>query len=106
MGACGSIRKPVDHNWWQWGPRRGAHYGIQVKSTDAVQAAKTPFEAAGVHFQSEDETVCCCAIQDKFWVSDLDGNAWPVFVVLDDADAFSEETSTCCQTEDTAEACC
>ncbi|HAA74409.1 TPA: hypothetical protein DCE37_04720 [Candidatus Latescibacteria bacterium] len=64
------------------------------------------FEAAGVNFQSEDETVCCYALRDKFWVSDLDWNAWEVFVVLDDADAFSEETSTCCQTEDTAEACC
>jgi len=87
-------------------PVGGAHYGIQMKSTDAVQAAKARFEAAGVPFQSEDETVCCYALQDKFWVTDPDGNAWEVFVVLDDADEFREETSTCCQTKDTVEACC
>ena len=83
----------------------GAHYGIQVKSTDAVAAAKARFEAAGVPFQSEEETVCCYALQDKFWVTDPDGNEWEIFVVLEDAEVFRSEASECCATEGVG-ACC
>jgi catechol 2,3-dioxygenase-like lactoylglutathione lyase family enzyme len=77
----------------------GTHYGIQVKSTEAIASAKARFESAGVPFQSEDESVCCYALQDKFWVADPDGNEWEVFVVLDDADSFRSETSECCASE-------
>ena len=78
----------------------GAHYGIQVKSTDTVAASKQRFEDAGIAFQSEDQTVCCYALQDKFWISDPDGNRWEIFVVLEDTDVFREETTDCCKTED------
>ena len=86
----------------------GAHYGIQVKSTDAVEAAKKRFENAGVAFHSEEQGVCCYALQDKFWIADPDGNEWEVFVVLEDADTFRSESSDCCQDEETesATACC
>ncbi|NKB72748.1 MAG: glyoxalase/bleomycin resistance/dioxygenase family protein [Candidatus Latescibacteria bacterium] len=81
-------------------PNGGVHYGIQVKSTDAVIAAKQRFEAAGITFQSEDQTVCCYALQDKFWIADPDGNRWEIFVVLEDTDAFrEEEPSACCKEE-------
>jgi catechol 2,3-dioxygenase-like lactoylglutathione lyase family enzyme len=84
----------------------GAHYGIQVKSTDAVAAAKSRFEAADVPYHSEDETVCCYALQDKFWIEDPDGNEWEVFVVLEDTEAFRSEASDCCKSEDAAVTTC
>lgn len=63
-----------------------SHFGIQVKSTEEVLAAKDRFIESGLATFSEDEVTCCYAVQDKVWVTDPDGNNWEVFVVLD-ADA-------------------
>ncbi|OJV91706.1 MAG: hypothetical protein BGO39_33015 [Chloroflexi bacterium 54-19] len=63
-----------------------SHFGIQVKSTEEVLAAKERFIESGLATFSEDEVTCCYAVQDKVWVTDADGNNWEVFVVLD-ADA-------------------
>lgn len=63
-----------------------SHFGIQVKSTDEVLAARERFIKSGLTTFSEDEVTCCYAVQDKVWVTDPDGNNWEVFVVLD-ADA-------------------
>lgn len=63
-----------------------SHFGIQVKSTNEVLAAKERFIESGLTTFSEDEVTCCYAVQDKVWVTDADGNNWEVFVVLD-ADA-------------------
>ncbi len=63
-----------------------SHFGIQVKSTEEVLAAKERFLAAGLATFDEDNVTCCYAVQDKVWVTDPDGNSWEVFVVLD-ADA-------------------
>ena len=65
-------------------PAGGAsHFGVQVKSTEAVADAKERFEAAGLPIEVEEHVTCCWAVQDKVWVRDPDGNAWEVFVVLD-----------------------
>jgi len=86
----------------------GVHYGVQVKSTDAVAAAKQRFRDAGIAFQTEDQTVCCYALQDKFWIADPDGNQWEVFVVLADSDTSRDEDSDCCKAEEgvAESACC
>ena len=63
-----------------------SHFGIQVKSTAEVLAAKTRFEQAGLATFDEENVTCCYAVQDKVWVTDPDGNQWEAFVVLD-ADA-------------------
>lgn len=60
-----------------------SHFGVQVKSTEAVQEAIARFEAAGLETEVEDQVTCCYAVQDKVWVKDPDGNAWEVFVVLE-----------------------
>ncbi len=75
-----------------------SHFGVQVKSTDAVARAKQRFEAAGLPIETEEQVTCCWAVQDKVWVRDPDGNAWEVFVVLD-ADAAvhgKAEQDACC----------
>jgi catechol 2,3-dioxygenase-like lactoylglutathione lyase family enzyme len=80
-------------------PRTGinaSHFGIQVASSDDVLEAKSKFEAAGLATESEENTACCYAIQDKVWVHDPDGNAWEVFVVKADAPVMRETKSTCC----------
>jgi hypothetical protein len=60
-----------------------SHFGIQVKSTTAVLAAKERFIQSGLATFGEEEVTCCYAVQDKVWVSDPDKNEWEVFVVID-----------------------
>jgi catechol 2,3-dioxygenase-like lactoylglutathione lyase family enzyme len=62
------------------------HFGIQVKSTDAVRAAQLRLEQAGHATETEEQVTCCYAVQDKIWAIDPDGHRWEVFVVTD-ADA-------------------
>lgn len=74
-----------------------AHFGIQVKSVEAVHAAIEKFKAAGIPTITEEATTCCYAVQDKVWAIDPDGHKWEVFVVLQ-ADAKDElyAKSGCC----------
>ncbi|MDZ8077480.1 MAG: ArsI/CadI family heavy metal resistance metalloenzyme [Nostoc sp. SerVER01] len=58
-----------------------SHLGVQVESTQEVEAAVQRFTAAGLALFTEDNTDCCYALQDKVWVTDPDGNRWEVFVV-------------------------
>ena len=90
--------------------RPATHYGVQVKSTQAVQEAKARLSEAGLPTSVEENTTCCYAVQDKVWVADPDGNQWEVFVVLDaNATQRKDEGSTCCAREATqspANTCC
>ncbi len=86
------------------------HFGIQVKTTVAVQDAIERFSKAGLMTRVEENTTCCYAVQDKVWVADPEGNQWEVFVVLDaDARSRKDPTSNCCvpnSTEASAVAYC
>ena len=86
------------------------HYGVQVKSTQAVQDAISRLSDAGLATVVEENTTCCYAVQDKVWVSDPEGNQWEVFVVLDaDANQRKDEQSSCCPTDSShasADPCC
>jgi catechol 2,3-dioxygenase-like lactoylglutathione lyase family enzyme len=73
------------------------HFGVQVRSTDAVAAAAERFRAAGLSPKVEGETECCYSVQDKAWVSDPDGNPWEVFVVTTaDAPRRAPVGGECC----------
>ncbi|MBK8180258.1 MAG: VOC family protein [Planctomycetes bacterium] len=83
------------------------HFGVQVQSTDAVQAMVARFRAAGLATRVEEETACCYAVQTKVWVEDPDGNPWEVFVVTEaDAPARASADSACCVPAPAGEACC
>ncbi|MBW4564721.1 MAG: VOC family protein [Mojavia pulchra JT2-VF2] len=58
-----------------------SHLGVQVESTEEVQAAIRRFTEAGLALFTEENTDCCYALQDKVWVTDPNGNKWEVFVV-------------------------
>ena len=73
-----------------------SHFGVQVKSTEAVEEAKKRLTEAGYETETEDSVECCYAIQDKVWASDPAGNRWEVFVVVDnDAKSYG----SCCGVE-------
>lgn len=60
------------------------HLGIVVDSTEAVDAARVRLETAGLVTLDEGDTICCHARQDKVWATDPDGNAWEIYVILDE----------------------
>ena len=84
-----------------------SHLGIQVRSTADVLATRQKWNDAGLLTRDEMQTNCCYATQDKTWVRDPDGNAWEVFVVLEDN---LPESAACCtgtNAQDSAtQACC
>ena len=59
-----------------------SHFGVQVKSTEAVVRRNERLRAAGFGTSTEEGVTCCFAVQDKIWASDPDGHRWEIFVVL------------------------
>jgi catechol 2,3-dioxygenase-like lactoylglutathione lyase family enzyme len=84
------------------GEGRGAtlnHLGVEVDSSDDVEAATARLADRGLPTLVEDAVECCYALQDKVWVSDPDGARWEVYAVLADAPSFEPSdagTCACC----------
>jgi catechol 2,3-dioxygenase-like lactoylglutathione lyase family enzyme len=92
------INFTINERPFQRAPKEGpvGHFGIQVKSSETVQAAKLRYEAAGFNVEEETQTACCYAVQTKIWVADPDLNKWEVYVVTqDDAEAGCGPTCIC-----------
>ena len=78
------------------------HLGVEVSSTDAVDAATRRLDAAGLNTDVRAGETCCHATQDKVWVADPDGAPWEVYTVTDDApDVAAAQEGACCEP-----ACC
>ncbi|MFF7533536.1 ArsI/CadI family heavy metal resistance metalloenzyme [Streptomyces bobili] len=83
------------------------HLGVEVDSTEAVRTATTRLTEAGLPTAQENDTTCCYAVQDKVWVHGPGQEPWEVYVVKSDADTLTkQQTSPCCATPTTPEACC
>ena len=88
-----------------------AHFGIQVKSTEAVSKVADRLKNAGLETAIEEKVTCCYAVQNKVWATDPDGNKWEVYVVLDNDGAQHHSSQTeCCSDRpgccDDKAACC
>ena len=74
-----------------------AHFGIQVKSTAAVEAVADRLRGASLETVTEQNVTCCYAVQNKVWATDPDGNKWEVYVVLDNDGAQHHSSQVeCC----------
>ncbi|MFQ6584933.1 ArsI/CadI family heavy metal resistance metalloenzyme [Priestia megaterium] len=62
------------------------HFGFQVGNVEEVNAHKERLEKEGFFAREEMDTTCCYAVQDKFWVTDPDGNEWEFFYTKADSD--------------------
>ncbi|QKV93904.1 VOC family protein [Streptomyces sp. NA02950] len=77
------------------------HLGVEVTSTDQVNAATERLKDAGLATFEENDTSCCYALQDKVWVHGPGKEPWEVYVVKGDADnlgkgAAPDAEGTCC----------
>lgn len=78
------------------------HLGVEVPSTETVDAEQARLAEAGLASTDERATTCCYARQDKFWVQGApDGESWEIYTVLADSPSFygdQEAGSQCCGT--------
>jgi catechol 2,3-dioxygenase-like lactoylglutathione lyase family enzyme len=85
-------------------PGRGGtinHLGVEVGSSEAVDAVQRRVAGDGLTSVDEKGTTCCYAKQDKFWVEGApDGERWEVYTVLADSPTFAgpdaEGVAECC----------
>jgi len=73
-----------------------SHLGIRVDSLDEVRRWRSDLKARGVVSEEEKREACCYALQEKFWLSDPDGNRWEVYTVLEDVEDVSREAQAAC----------
>ncbi len=93
--------EPEIHLALQPGEIRGSgalsHLGIRVDSPEQVRQWKGALGVRGLPTEEEKREACCYALQEKFWVTDPDGNRWEVYTVLEDVERKADSTMTCCQ---------
>ncbi len=91
------------------------HLGVEVSSTEEVEAADRRLQGEGLATATEDEVACCFAVQDKVWVDAPDGEPWEIYTVLADVempagqlrDAEPGADATCCSAApESAPRCC
>lgn len=78
------------------GPDRLSHMGVQLSDEATLASIKTRVEGAGLLKYTEEQTDCCYARQDKFWMEDPDGNMVEFFVVFADVEANNPPKQACC----------
>ncbi|MCI0766984.1 ArsI/CadI family heavy metal resistance metalloenzyme [Bacillus sp. TL12] len=70
------------------------HFGFQVNKQEEIILHKERLEKEGFFSREEIDTTCCYAVQDKFWVTDPDGNEWEFFYTKADSEIHKVETSS------------
>ena len=64
------------------------HLGVEVESSELVQAEIAWLSGEGLFTDEEIGTTCCFATQDKVWVTGPAGEKWEVYTVLADSETF------------------
>ncbi|WP_209124309.1 ArsI/CadI family heavy metal resistance metalloenzyme [Alkalihalobacillus sp. BA299] len=72
------------------------HFGIQVDRPEDINNHKDRMNDQESLTREEMNTVCCYARQDKFWVTDPDGNEWEFFYTWEDTEQESIKSNNCC----------
>ncbi|MEU9003375.1 ArsI/CadI family heavy metal resistance metalloenzyme [Streptomyces sp. NPDC048551] len=76
------------------------HLGVEVASTEDVDAATHRLKESGLATFEENDTSCCYAVQDKVWVTGPGKEPWEVYVVKADAGTLGKSAGSVPQ------ACC
>lgn len=61
------------------------HLGVEVETTEEVDAATARLSELGLFTAVENDTTCCYAVQDKVWVHGPGAEPWEVYTVKADA---------------------
>jgi hypothetical protein len=61
-----------------------------------VKRWRSDLKARGIVSDEEKREACCYALQDKFWLTDPDGNRWEVYTVIEDIEDVAPEAQAAC----------
>jgi len=79
------------------GAGRLSHLGIRVATPEEVERRKQDLAGRGVEVEEVPRAECCYALQEKFWLTDPDGNRWEIYTVIEDVQQREPlACSTCC----------
>ncbi|MEU9505592.1 ArsI/CadI family heavy metal resistance metalloenzyme [Micromonospora sp. NPDC048170] len=78
------------------------HLGVEVFSTDEVNAATKRLTDSGLITLEENSTECCYALQDKVWVRGPGNEPWEVYTVKADSSQLEKVAADACCTPDAA----
>ncbi|MEU6205154.1 ArsI/CadI family heavy metal resistance metalloenzyme [Micromonospora musae] len=73
------------------------HLGVEVFSTDDVEAATARLTDSGLITLEEKSTECCYALQDKVWVRGPGDEPWEVYTVKADAETLAKTSAGECR---------
>lgn len=73
-----------------------SHLGIRVGSTAEVERWKDSLRSRGLAVGEPGREECCYALQDKFWLTDPDGNRWEIYTVLKDVETQDPVAASAC----------
>ncbi len=73
-----------------------SHLGIRVESSEEVRRWRAELKERGVVSDEEKREACCYALQDKFWLTDPDGNRWEIYAVLEDLEGEAAGAQAAC----------
>lgn len=82
------------------------HLGVEVTSTEAVDAATDRFKTSGLATFEETDSDCCYAVQDKVWVHGPGNEPWEVYVVKGEGTSLDKASEQTSQATDPQCACC
>ncbi|MEV4814535.1 ArsI/CadI family heavy metal resistance metalloenzyme [Micromonospora tulbaghiae] len=78
------------------------HLGVEVSTTEEVNAATSRLTESGLITLEENDTECCYALQDKVWVRGPGDEPWEVYTVKADSPQLKKVTESACCAADTA----
>ncbi|MEU8069191.1 MULTISPECIES: ArsI/CadI family heavy metal resistance metalloenzyme [unclassified Micromonospora] len=79
------------------------HLGVEVATTEEVNAATNRLTESGLITLEENDTECCYALQDKVWVRGPGDERWEVYTVKADSPQLEKVAESACCASDTAE---
>lgn len=80
------------------------HLGVEVGTSEEVEAAEARLRAEGLETTDSCETACCFAMKTETWLESPDGQRWEWYVKHDDLAGFASEIEPTAPTAPTG--CC
>jgi catechol 2,3-dioxygenase-like lactoylglutathione lyase family enzyme len=118
FGLPPTVSKPDYAKWMLDDPRvnfaiskRGLkpgldHLGVQVESEDELAQMRAQVGRAEIAALDQENTACCYARSDKYWITDPQGIAWETFHSLNTIPVFREDAAPSESATKATEACC
>lgn len=74
------------------------HLGVEVEQTDKLDSIMNRLKNVGISDETQKQTSCCFATQDKVWSTEPQGLNWEWYTITDDKpqDSSVSNSSVCC----------